>query len=52
MALTVMLYGASSIAKQRVRCKTAAFEVQYGPICHRGTFAAVEAVFTMRPPPC
>ena len=24
---------------------------QYGPISQRGTFAAVEAVFTIRPPP-
>ena len=50
-AFTVIPYCASSIARQRVKCSTAAFETQYGPISQRGTLAAVEPVLTMRPPP-
>src|SRR5580765_3533271 len=49
-ALTVIPCCASSIARQRVKWSTAAFDTQYAPISQRGTLAAVEAVLTMRPP--
>src|SRR6185369_1805153 len=49
-AFTVIPYCASSIARQRVKWSTAAFDTQYAPISQRGTLAAVEPVLTMRPP--
>ena len=49
-AFTVIPYCASSMARQRVKWSTAAFDTQYAPISQRGTLAAVEAVLTMRPP--
>ena len=48
-AFTVIPYCASSMARQRVKWSTAAFDTQYAPISQRGTLAAVEAVLTMRP---